>query len=88
MILFHISPCKIDVLDPECSTGKLKVIWLVTRARLAWAVTHVSCKKNSTRLFLHMVRVSRRSVQRRWRCVYVSYTPIKVQSIWRVRFVF
>lgn len=89
MVLYHISPVgNIRTLDPECSRGRMMVVWLCDRRRLDWAIAHVVGRVGHCRLWVYRVRVGRKAV-RRWReGIYVSSVPVGVDSADRLRLEF
>lgn len=80
MLLYHVSPGVNDAsieaegIDPACSQGARERTWLVTAARLHWAIWHVTNRHASARdgITVYTCRVPRSWLRRFRRGVWTT----------------
>lgn len=67
-------------LDPECSQGKLKAVWLHSPSRTAWAILHVQArhKVSVDDVVVLELQIARRQVVRRKSGLWSSQVAIPI----------
>jgi hypothetical protein len=79
--LYHVTPkrnaASIDKhgLLPERATGKTKCVWLATRSKIAWVLSHLASKPGKApipKLLVFRVEVPRSKVRRFRRGIWLS----------------
>lgn len=82
MILYHATPRKFlqsimeSGLDPDRAVGRIKGVWLHTASKREWAILHTQHRHNTQDVVVLTVKISRKSVTRRWRGLWSCAVPI------------
>lgn len=85
MRLFHLSPLKLEYIDPAYSQGREKVVWFVKSRNLRWAKTHLEKRHGQPMEYVHGVNLLRKNLRHRYSGVYTCRDVVKVAYVLGVK---
>ena len=74
-----LTSIKNNGLDPLCTKGKTKGVWLHSKSKREWAILHTQKrhKVSLDQIVLIQVSVSRKHLTRKWKGIWVCGVTIK-----------